>query len=223
MSEHHRVQNLLGPYLLGSLEPDEALEVREHLNRCAECRTEELSLRRSHEQLAELSSVVETPSPELKDRVLDGLPRREPRRMPLFMAAAAICVLAALGILYASDFFTRDTASTALQPTEFAPQAGGELRVHRGGGDPNVEAELEVWNLPRPEPNEYYELWFGKGEGRVSAGTFTVDTDGRSTLSMTVPQTPGEYQRVGITLEEFPEEPSMDSPTVVLGGELDES
>ncbi|MGF1472069.1 MAG: anti-sigma factor domain-containing protein [Rubrobacteraceae bacterium] len=221
MNEHRRIQSLLGPYLLGSLEPEEMLEVREHLNRCGECRAEEMSLRRSHEYLTDLASVTETPPPDLKDRIMSGLPRREPRRTPLYLAAAAICLLAVLGLLFATDVFTRDTVSTTLQPTEFAPQAGGELRVQRDA--PNVEATLEVWDLPRPEPNEYYELWFGKGEGRVSAGTFTVDAEGRGTLSMTVPQTTGEYERVGITLEEFPEEPSMDSPTVVLGGELDES
>lgn len=206
---------------MDSLEPEEMLEVREHLSRCGECRTEEASLRRSHERLADLASIIETPPPDLKSRVMSGLPRRQTRRTPLLLAAAAICVLAALGVLFATDLFNQDTASTALQPTEFAPQAGGELRVQRE--DPNVESELEVWNLPPPEQNEYYELWFGKGEGRVSAGTFTVDNEGRGTLSMTVPQTTGDYQRVGITLEEFPEEPSMDSPTVVLGGELAES
>ena len=222
MSEHRRVQHLLAPYLLDALEPEETREVREHLNRCAECRTEEASLRRSHEQLADLASLAETPPPELKDRVLSGLPRPERRRRtPVLVAAAAIFVLALLGVLYVPDLFTNDATSVALQPTEVAPRAGGELRVSTD--DPNVEAELEVWNLPRPEPDEYYELWFGKGEGRVSAGTFTVNTEGQGTLSMTVPQTPGAYQRVGITLEEFPEEPSMDSPTVILGGELDES
>lgn len=218
--EHRRVQGLLGPYLLDALEPEEALEVREHLAHCQECRVEELNLRRTHEQISDLAGIVETPPPELKDRVLSSLPRRETRWAPLLVAAAAVCALIFLGILFVSDPFARDT-EVSLQPTEFAPQAGGELRVQRDS--PNVEATLEVWNLPRPEPNEYYELWFGKGEGRISAGTFKVNEEGRGTLDMTVPQTPGDYQRVGITLEEFPEEPSMESPTVVLGGELDES
>lgn len=221
MSEHRRIQDLIGPYLLNSLEPDEAMKVREHLARCSDCRDEEQSLRRSHERLTDLARVSETPPPSLKDRVLADLPHREPRRVPVLAAAAVICVLVALGIIFAVDPFTRDTTSTVLQPTEFAPQAGGELRVQRDG--PNVEATLEVWNLPRPEPDEYYELWFGRGEGRVSAGTFTVDDQGRTRLSMTVPQTTGEYERVGITLEEFPKEPSMDSPTVVLGGEVEDS
>lgn len=220
MSEHRQIQDLLGPYVLNSLEPEEEMRVREHLGRCDDCRAEEQSLRRSHERLADLASVTEAPPPELKNRLLTDLPHRPARRLPLFAAAAVLCVLVALGLLYTADFFAQDAASAVLQPTEYAPQAGGELRVQRN--DPNVEATLEVWNLPRPESNEYYELWFGRGEGRVSAGTFTVDAEGQGTLSMTVSQTTGNYQRVGITLEEFPKEPSMDSPTVVLGGELSE-
>ncbi|CAN5911540.1 hypothetical protein BH23ACT11_BH23ACT11_30080 [soil metagenome] len=218
-SEHQHVDDLLGPYLMGALETEEAAEVREHLSRCDECRAEAMSIQRSHEQLAAFADIAQEPPPDLKDRVMAGLPRTEaPRRTPIRLAAAAILVLVTLGVLFTTDPFTRNGDSVALQPTEVAPQAGGELRVSTDA--PNVEAELEVWNLPRPEPNQYYELWFGKEDGRVSAGTFTVDTEGDGTLSMTVPQTPGEYQRVGITLEEFPKEPSMDSPTVVLGGEL---
>jgi len=40
------------------------------------------------------------------------------------------------------------------------------------------EASLDVWGLPQTGPNEYYELWFGMEEGRVSVGTFTVDDRG---------------------------------------------
>nr|MDQ5812609.1 anti-sigma factor [Actinomycetota bacterium] len=109
-------------------------------------------------------------------------------------------------------------ASATLEPTDLAPRAGGELSVREG--DPNAQAELEVWGLPRPEEHEYYELWFGTEEGRVSAGTFTVDADGRDTVYMSVPEEASEYQRVGITLEKFPREPRMSSAKVVLGGEL---
>ena len=87
-----------------------------------------------------------------------------------------------------------------------------------------MSAKLEVRDMPRLHENEYYELWFGKESGRVSAGTFTVDEDGRCTLETNVPaRTLGGYERVGITLEKFPEEPRMDDARVVLGGGLGES
>jgi hypothetical protein len=154
---------------------------------------------------------------------MTGMPRRETRRVPLLVAAAVLCVLAVLGaVLYLSEFFGRDEVATAtLQPTDLAPEAGGKLQVREA--DPNAQAELEVWGLPRPGPNEYYELWFGEEGGRVSAGTFTVGPQGRETLYMTVPEQASNYQQVGITLEKFPKEPRMSSARVVLGGELKES
>jgi hypothetical protein len=125
-------------------------------------------------------------------------------------------------VLYSSGFFGQDEVAYAtLKPTDLAPGAGGELQVRED--DPNAQAELEVWGLPRPGRDEYYELWFGEAGGRVSAGTFTVGARGRETLYMTVPQEASDYQQVGITLEKFPREPRMNSAKVVLGGELEES
>lgn len=222
MSEHRRVRELLGPYVLDSLETGEEREVRDHLRHCETCRAEERDLREVHEHMSELAGAMETPPPDLKTRVMVGLPRRRKSRLPFFAAASVLVALAFLALLYTPEIFGRDTvASSTLQATELAPQAGGELRVEEK--DPNAQATLEVWSLPQPDRNEYYELWFGNGEGRISAGTFTVDAEGRGKLNMAVPERASDYQRVGITLEEFPKEPRMDSARVVLGGELQES
>jgi hypothetical protein len=57
----------------------------------------------------------------------------------------------------------------------------------------------------------------------VSAGTFTVDREGRCWLSASVPALDGCYQRVGVTLEKFPEEPRMSFVEVALRGKLQET
>lgn len=224
MSEHSTVKDLLGPYLMGALQPEEARRVEEHLEACAGCHEETRELRSVHERLADLATAAGAPPPHLKDRVISGLPRRATYRVPIAAAVAAVVLCAVvLGALYAAGLFGREAvASATLEPTDLAPRAGGELRVHESGDptDPNARAELEVWGLPRGDENEYYELWFGEEGGRVSAGTFKVDTEGRGTLYMTVPEEAGRYRRVGITLEEFPKEPRMSSAKVVLGGEL---
>jgi hypothetical protein len=151
-----------------------------------------------------------------------GMPRRETRWVPLAAAAAILCALAVLGVLYSTGFFAPDeVASANLQATDLAPKAGGELRVREE--DPNARAELEVWGLPQPGKDEYYELWFGKEGGRMSAGTFTVDARGRETLTMTVPEKASSYDQVGITIEQFPKEPRMSAAKPVLIGELEES
>ena len=224
MSDHSRIRDLLGPYVLGALEPEEEREVEEHLEGCPRCTEEVQDLRLAHERLADLANATQTPPAGLKERVMDGMPRRQTRRVPLaaVAVAAVLCALAVLGVLYAAGTFEREpVASATLKPTDLAPRAGGELRVRED--DPNAQAELEVWGLPRPGEDEYYELWFGTEEGRMSAGTFTVDADGRDTVYMSVPEEVGEYERVGITLETFPKEPRISAAKVVLGGELRKS
>jgi hypothetical protein len=221
MSEHLEVRDLLGPYVMGSLGPEERREVEEHLEGCPSCSEEAQELRLAHERLVDFANVSETPPPELKERVMVGMPRRETRRVPL-VAAAVLLVLLVLGVLYSSGLFGQgEVASATLQPTDLAPGAGGELQVRED--DPNAQAELEVWGLPRPGKDEYYELWFGEEGGRMSAGTFTVDAQGRETLYMSVPEQASGYQQVGITLEKFPKEPRMSSAKAVLRGEIDES
>lgn len=221
--EHPRVRDLLGPYLIGALERAESREVEEHLEACDECREEARGLRSAHERLADLANIWEEPPPGLRDRIMAQTPSRFPRRVPLFAAAvAALCVLAVLGVLYSAGVIGQEEVAAAeLEPTQLAPEAGGEVRVRKD--DPNARAELEVWGMPACEEDEYYELWFGKENGRMSAGTFKVDADGRVTLYTSVPEGVGEYQRVGITLEEFPKEPRMSSAKVVLAGELEGS
>jgi hypothetical protein len=221
VNEHLRLRDLLGPYVMGALGPEEAREVEEHLEACPSCREELSDLRLVHERLTDLVNMEETPPSELKARVLTGMPRRETRRVPL-VAAAIICALAVLGVLYSTGFFAPDeVASAELKATDLAPEAGGELRVREE--DPNATAELEVWGLPRPGEDEYYELWFGKEGGRMSAGTFTVDARGRENLSMTVPEEASGYDQVGITIEKFPKEPRMSAAKPVLVGELEKS
>ncbi|MEJ7872259.1 MAG: anti-sigma factor [Rubrobacteraceae bacterium] len=225
MSEHQETRDLLGPFLMGDLSAEDERMVEEHLEDCASCREEVDSLRLAHERLAEFAAVVEPPPPRLKDRAVGGIPRPAARRFvpPSWLVAAAAALLVALGVAYGTSLLGGgEVAAATLEPTGWAPEAGGELRVESPA--PNTQARLEVWNLPRLEEGEYYELWFGKGEGRISAGTFTVDERGNVTSYMHVTQeTVGDYQRVGITLEKFPAEPRMDRARVVLGGELRES
>ena len=227
--DHRETQGLLGPYVLGALEPGEERTVERHLEACAGCRKEERGLRETHERLAGAAIAGGAAPPHLKDRVLAALPPQEGQALPVAESdrtrrlrlvapvAAALLVAAALAAYFGGIFGAAETA--ALEPTGLAPGAGGEVEIERAPAA--TEAELEVWGLPQTGPNEYYELWFGREEGRVSAGTFTVDDEGRGRLSTTCPKVAaGDYHRVGVTLERFPEEPRRDSAKVVLGGEL---
>jgi len=238
--EHAWARELLGPYVLGALDPEEEQVVERHLAGCAACRQEERGLREAHERLAGVSVAASSTPPDLKARILDALPQRGGGRdvtsagsawnIRGLLSSAERAVVAAvllsilsvgLAVAYWTGAFDRPETTATLAPTELAPGAGGELEV-RGSG-PDVEANLEVWGLPEAGPDEYYELWFGKEGGRVSAGTFVVDDRGRGKLSTSCPEVVGGYQRAGITLEQFPEEPRIDSARVMLRADLQNS
>jgi anti-sigma-K factor RskA len=222
MSEHPDTRDLLGPYVMGTLEPYEEREVEDHLEGCASCREETQELRLAHERLADLAYSTEAPPGDLKARVVAGIPRREAgRRVPTWVAAiaAAFCVLAVLGVLITPDLFVGQAlASANLSPTERAPDAGGEVSI-QGTGE-NMEMRLEAWGLPPCKSEHYYELWLLEGDDRVSAGTFTVGQSGRVDVRLNAPNFAASYPTVGVTAE-YDKDPRA-SDAKMLSGKLHE-
>ena len=222
MSEHLDIRDLLGPYVMGALESHEEREVEDYLEGCASCREEARELRLAHERLADLAYNAEAPPPDLKERVVARIPRREARRrVPSRVTAvvAAFCVLAVLAVLLTPDLFGGGAlASADLSPTDRAPEAGGEVSI-RGTGE-NMEMRLEAWGLPPCKREQYYELWLLEGEERVSAGSFTVGQSGRVEVTLNAPNFAASYPRVGVTAE-YDKDPRA-SDAKMLSGELHE-
>ena len=219
MSEHPEILDLLGPYVMGVLEPPEEREVEDHLRECAGCREEANGLRIAHERLLDLAHATEAPPQGLQERVVAGIPRpRDRRRLPSWVAAvAAVCVLAALGAIFVPDLSGgRALASATLTPTDLAPDAGGEVSIEDAGT--NMEVRLEAWGLPPCEDDRYYELWLVEGEERVSAGSFTVGPSGRVEVKMNAPDFAGSYPAVDITYEHDKDPRASDAQ--MLSGEL---
>jgi hypothetical protein len=79
-----------------------------------------------------------------------------------------------------------------------------------------TEVELDARLAPL-RAAELYELWFVRGGGRVSAGTFTVDRDGRAKLRLATAARSGEYRRIGITREPDGLDAARNGPSVVVG------
>jgi anti-sigma-K factor RskA len=217
MSEHPDTRDLLGPYVMGTLEPYEEREVENHLQGCASCREEAQELRLAHERLADLAYSTTAPPEDLEARTLAGIPRRQAgRRVPSWAAAvaAAFCVLTVIGAL--ELFGDRTMASANLSPTGRAPDAGGEVSIT--GTDENMELRLEVWGLPPCKSEQYYELWLVEGDERVSAGSFTVGKSGRVDVTLNAPNFAASYPRVGVTAE-YDKDPRA-SDAKMLSGEL---
>ena len=218
MSEHREVRDLLGPYVMSVLDPEEEREVEEHLEGCAPCRGEAWDLRLAHERLVDLADATQTPPRELKNRALAGMPRRRTRQVPLAAAAAVLAVLAVLGVLFSSTLMGgREVAAATLKPTDLAPRAGGEVQLY-GSGD-NMTVELKAWGMPPCKSEEYYVLWFVEGEERVSGGSFTVGPSGRVEVNLNAPEFASDYPQVGVTRETAHGSPGA-SDDKMLGGEL---
>ena len=228
---------LLGSYVLGGLEDDETVRVERHLHSCESCR-------REHAQLASLPRLLDlvdpetaagaAPSPRLEDSVLAGFaaqraegssredrPRPHPARRVLRWrvalpsglagAAAAVGVLAVTGTL--SPPADGGRAVTLRSPSGIDDARAEATLTTTSAG---TEVELEA-QLPPLERGEVYELWFVRGQGRVSAGTFTVDADGRADLRLVAAARGRGYDRLGITREPDALDPSRNGPSVAVG------
>ncbi|HEY6582435.1 MAG TPA: anti-sigma factor [Rubrobacter sp.] len=220
MSEHPDTRHLLGPYVMGALDPREEREIEDHLRECAGCREEASELQIVHERLLDLAYATEAPPRELEERVVTEIPRRQdPRRLPSGVAAVAavFCVLAVVGAIFVPNLTGgRALASATLSPTDLAPDAGGEVSIEDAGE--NMEVRLEAWGLPPCDDDRYYELWLVEGEERVSAGSFAVGPSGRVEVNMNAPDFAGSYPAVGITYEHDKDPRASD--TKMLSGEL---
>ncbi len=220
MNEHLRVRDLLGPYLLGALGPEEQREVEDHLRHCEECRLEERELRDAHERLTGLARMSERPPRELKARFMGQLPPRKRNLAPLAAAAIFLVAFALVATVYVSGLFSPDAvASATLRSPSPSAQAGGKVLLYDSGG--NMKVKLDAWGLPPCKTGQYYELWFVKDGRRVSGGTFTIGKSGGIQTDMNAPRFAGRYPKVGITYEVSDGNPGP-SDNKMLGGELHE-
>ena len=228
MSDHQQIRDLLGPFVMGELDPEEARRVETHLEGCAGCGHEAESLRLAHEHLLDLAAASETPPRTLKDSVVTGRyapaaprPATDWRRGLSRLAVAAAVLLLVLGVAYVPGLLSdREVAAATLEPTGRAPEAGGEVEIREGTGE-NVELRLDAWGLPPCESEEYYEIWFVEDGERVSAGTFSIGDSGDAEVSLNAPRFATSYPRIGITVERDGD--PRPSDTKMLGGELNES
>jgi anti-sigma-K factor RskA len=215
----HDVRPLLGAYVLGGLEPDEAAAVREHLDRCPECDREHRELAGLPHMLDLIESPEETlqrPSPGLEEAILDRHARerravrereRSRRRPPILgswrsrvlagvAAAAAAAAVAVFALSDGSSPVNPPSAVAAtLMPGPGAPRAHGTAWLSAVPAGTSVH--MRALGLPR---GEAFELWCIRYDGRwVSAGTFRVADDGHADVRLTAAVRQGEYGKILVT------------------------
>ena len=217
MSED-RFQELLGPYLLGELSIEEERELERHLEECPECQHELDQARQSHDLLRQLATYE--PPTELEDRMLaqvrGEMPTRSSGGWRLWVSAAALVVVALLGVGILRAILGDSSTGVPLTATALAPDAGGQVQVEEDGE--NFQVALEVWEMPKLEEDEYYEMWYYAEDGdRISCGAFRVGPDGRTTVNLTAPSTARDYPEIEITREPDDGNPEASGEEVLEG------
>ena len=215
--------DLVGGYVLGALEPAEADAVRRHVETCADCAREHERLRALPAALDAAGSAdapPERPPAALEEAVLDRFAREQggppPRirrpaaavrrlgrffRRPLRAALAGAAVGAVAAAIAAALIVTSDPPETrsygaVLAGTPASPDAHAYAELEPVASGTRVH--LEVEGLPR-DTAAVYELWCVKGDGgKVSAGTFRVDRQGRADVRLTTALRLSEYQRLSV-------------------------
>ena len=199
--------DLVGPYVLGALEPLEMDEVRRHLENCPRCAAEARSLTGVPALLdmAEVDDAIESPPPGLEDEVLDRFVRERARSRParrawprLAIPAVALAALVAAVLIAALPGGTEPAYARAeLWSTPAGHGAVGTAKVNEVAAGTRVQ--LRAAHLPG-RAGTAYELWCVRTDGRwVNGGSFRSRADGTAAAELTAAVTPGEYHLVVIT------------------------
>ena len=69
----------------------------------------------------------------------------------------------------------------------------------------------------RPQPSDYYELWFVSGEKRISAGSFTSVGQGETRVLLNVPPEASNYYTLLITEEHVGKRPAPSQEVALRG------
>jgi anti-sigma factor RsiW len=214
---------LLGGYVLGALEPDEAEAVREHLPGCAACSAEHASLA-GLPALLDLATPLVAPDeplpPAFEEALLDRFARdretpapapapkrrlRLPRVEWTRPRVAVVSALLAAALTFATlAAFDEDPSQPVASrnyviPLRAAAPAGGKLRARvalyrvRGG------TGVHLWASGLPAgPGRVYEMLCEGNGWSASAGTFRADADGRVEAKLTTAARVGEYDSLRV-------------------------
>jgi Anti-sigma-K factor rskA/Putative zinc-finger len=207
-------RDLLGGYVLDSLEPDETQAVRAHLVGCAECSREHaalVALPALLDAAGTTEAAVHEPPAALEAAVLDRFARERPpatpsrwrrwltRPIPVAAGAAVAAALVTLAVTAALNGSSSEPAhvySAALRGSAIAPGARAYARLASESSGTRVR--LYVHGL-QPAPGAVYELWcIGDNGERISAGTFRVDSSGGAEVSLTTAARLGDYHRLSV-------------------------
>lgn len=240
----HEAEHALGAYALGALDPDERLQVEQHLESCDSCR----AALAQYELIAGgllHAAPSRTPGPALRASLIARLaPSQAGPRRPTWWRAVtprlavglgvALLIVANLALLFQTRSLIQ--AEQATQELQRAGQAALAISSYPNAEvalieqdpirgtfvyDPDLPvAILYVWGLNPPPADRAYQAWLIETDGsRVDGGLVRYSEDGLAWLMIQAPTRIGEFTGFGITIE-----PKQGSPAPtgerVIGADL---
>ncbi len=211
-NQHDELKELIAPYVIGALPPEEESAIRSHILGCEEC----LSEADSYSTVA--SSLVfavepESPPEGFAERTLARVAEESPggararaARWPWLQALSYASLLVAAVVLGLALLQTRSELED--QQETLAALVGGDGLVLTGEDAtarlvPTSEGSLLVaTGLDEPAEGRIYQLWLLKDGEAISAGTF--DVSGRVTVVRTPARLRG-HQGAAVTPEPRPD------------------
>ncbi len=192
-TDHERWRDDLSAYVLGALEPGEAVELEGHLASCEACREELDWLRPAVQVLPESVGRREAP-PELRSRLLEqvrseagttGASQRGFHWLPQGWSFRPVAGLTALALV---------VASLAAYVIGGSGSDGGGMTTVVAGRSPGVTAKvirngdsgtLHLANLKRLPQGEVLQAWVQRGDRVVSAmALFEPNPDGTASATI---------------------------------------
>ncbi len=241
------IQELIPDYAFGLTEQDETRLVELYLADCTDAAQQLGEFQSLQAALRADVPQIEPPA-HLADRLMDAVAEpaapAKSRRLVLrpvwLIAAAAVIALVVTNVywlLRVNDLTRRQdelvASTSAPQNTAFVLTGTSALRwVRLPSSEQNVNANaFLMWNaeseigllyasgFPELSVGKTYQLWFTRGEERISGGTFRVDNDGKGALLFHITQPIDKYTWARITAEPAS---GSDAPTgnVVVNGKL---
>lgn len=213
MSVCEHVRPALGAYALDALDPDEAAEVRRHLETCAGCAAEHdalvplpglLSLAGGAEE-----AVAKPLSPAFEESLLDAFARDRavsprhrlrwslPRRRWLAAGAVGLAGVAAAFVgLQVGASEEEPAGGYEVSFQNVSAPAAARARANLESDEEGTEVHLWVEGLPAEEA--VYEVLCDAEEWTATAGTFRTDAQGRAYVVLTTALRREEYNAIRI-------------------------
>jgi anti-sigma-K factor RskA len=208
-------------WVLGILDPGDAVRFAAHLESCPDCRAAVAELTPAARMLRAaapadlppadlqtrtLAAVRQAAAETLPDRASARHARWRPWNARMLTLAAAVVIAAGVGVglLVSSQQGTGPSFTIPLHSSA-GQAAAGQAVAHQADGGWSIQ--LTVRHLPDLGPGRFYECWYAGPGSRpghpdlITAGTFTVGPSGTATMHMWSAADPRTFPTMQISAE----------------------